>query len=140
MSSSSVKLIQECNEILPFEMKYLPDFVQKKLKEELKETPEKKRKSLLELKKMLDANEQLTGGVDFHEDFLTQYLRHSKYDIQRAFYHIRNMLLQRKKDRTLFDGIPDELFITKDSPKFFLLLPKRCPEGCTVIIFQYGKK
>ncbi|GFU43624.1 alpha-tocopherol transfer protein-like, partial [Nephila pilipes] len=55
MSSSSTKLIQESKEILSFKMKHLPDFVLKKLKEELKETPEKKRKGLLELKKMLDA-------------------------------------------------------------------------------------
>ncbi|GFU43623.1 alpha-tocopherol transfer protein-like, partial [Nephila pilipes] len=138
MSSSSTKLIQESKEILSFKMKHLPDFVLKKLKEELKETPEKKRKGLLELKKMLD-DEQLTGGIDFHEDFLTQYLRHSKYDIQRAFYHIRSMFLLRKKDSSLFDGIPDEFFLAKDSPKFFLLLPKRCPQGCTVVIFQYAK-
>ncbi|GFS36255.1 hypothetical protein NPIL_605931 [Nephila pilipes] len=54
MSSSSSKFIQESNEILPFEMKHLPDFALKKLKDELKETPEKRRKSILELKKMLD--------------------------------------------------------------------------------------
>ncbi|GFU00286.1 alpha-tocopherol transfer protein-like [Nephila pilipes] len=139
MSSNSSKLIQESNEIFPFEMKHLPDFVLKKLEEELKETPEKKQKSLLELKKLLDADEQLTYGIDFHEDFLTQYLRHSKYDTQRAFYHLRSMLLLRKKYSTLFDGIPDEFFLTKDSPKCIRLLPKRCPEGCTIVIYQYGK-
>ncbi|GFU00289.1 alpha-tocopherol transfer protein-like [Nephila pilipes] len=138
MSSSSSRLIQESNEILPFKMKHLPDFVLKKLEEELKETPEKKQKSLLELKKLLD-DELLTSGIDFHEDFLTQYLRLSKYDIKRAFYHLRRMLLLRKKYSALFDGIPDEFFLTKDSPKCIRLLPKRCPEGCTVLIFQYAK-
>ncbi|GFT18225.1 alpha-tocopherol transfer protein-like, partial [Nephila pilipes] len=138
MSSSSSKLIQESNEILSFKMNHLPDFVLKKLEEEIKETPEKRRKSLLELKKLLD-EEQLTGGINFHEDFLTQYLRYSKYDIQRAFFVMRSMRLLRKKDSTLFDGIPDAFFLTKDSTKCIQILPKRCPEGCTIILFQYGK-
>ncbi|GFT25982.1 alpha-tocopherol transfer protein-like [Nephila pilipes] len=137
MSSSSSKLIQESKEILCFEMNHLPDFVLKKLEEEIKETPEKRRKSLLELKKLLE-EEQLTRGIDLHEDFLTQYLRHCKYDIQRAFFVMRSMLLLRKKDSSLFDGIPDEFFLTKDSLKCFLILPKRCPEGCTVVIIQCG--
>ncbi|GFT13285.1 retinaldehyde-binding protein 1 [Nephila pilipes] len=138
MSSNSSKLIQESNEILPFVMNHLPDFVLKKLKDDLKETPEKRRKSIFELIKMLN-EEQLASGIDFHEDFLTQYLRHSKYDIQRTFSLMRGMLLLRKKYSALFDGIPDELFITNNSLKFLHLLPVRCPEGCAVLIFQYAK-
>ncbi|GFT41229.1 alpha-tocopherol transfer protein-like, partial [Nephila pilipes] len=88
---------------------------------------------------MIIADEQLTGGIDFHDDFLTQYLRQSKYDIQRAFHRIQNMFLLRKKENTVFEGIPEEFFLTKDSHKCFLILPKRCLDGCTVIIFRHGK-
>ncbi|GFY42076.1 alpha-tocopherol transfer protein-like, partial [Trichonephila inaurata madagascariensis] len=35
-------------------------------------------------------------------------------------------------------SIPDEFFLTKESTKTILLLPKRCPEGCTIVIYRYG--
>ncbi|GFR01187.1 retinaldehyde-binding protein 1 [Trichonephila clavata] len=138
MSSEASKTIPQGDETLPFKMKYLPEFVLKKLKEELKETPETKVQSLLEIRKML-RDEQLTSGIDFEEDFLVQYLRHSKYDTGKAFNHIRSMFHIRRKHPRLFDSIPDEFFLTKESTKTIRVLPKRCPEGSTVVIFQHGK-
>ncbi|GFT83319.1 hypothetical protein NPIL_443771 [Nephila pilipes] len=115
-------------------MKHLPDFVLEKLKEELKEKPEKKQKSILELRKMLD-DEQL-NGIDIHEDFLTRYLRHSKYDIQRAFYQIRNTFLLRKKYSTLFDGIPDENFLTKIHLSLFFFFQKDAQKDARLYFFN----
>ncbi|GFY57487.1 alpha-tocopherol transfer protein-like [Trichonephila inaurata madagascariensis] len=138
MSSEALETIAQGNETLPFKMNYLPDFFLKKLKEELKETHETKLQSLLEFRKML-RDEQITRGIDFEEDFLVQYLRHSKYNTGKAFNHIRNIFHLRRKNPRLFDSIPDEFFLTKESIKFVRVLPKRCREGCTVITFQYAK-
>ncbi|GFS58508.1 alpha-tocopherol transfer protein-like, partial [Trichonephila inaurata madagascariensis] len=118
-------------------MKHLPDFVLQKLKEELKETPETRVKSLMELRKMLK-DEQLTCGIDFEEDFLIQFLRHSKHNTGKAFNFVRNLVRLRKKYPLSLDSIPDEFFLTKESTKTILLLPKRCPEGCTIVIYRYG--
>ncbi|GFV77137.1 alpha-tocopherol transfer protein-like [Trichonephila clavipes] len=138
MSSEALETIPQGNETLPFKMKYLPEFVLKKLKEELKETPETKVQSLLEIRKML-RDEELTRGIDFEEDFLVQYLRHSKYNTGKAFNQIRSMFHLRRKNPRIFDSIPDEFFLTKESTKVLRVLPKRCQEGCTVMIFQYDK-
>lgn len=138
MFSETSKIISQNDETLPFKMKYLPDFVLQKLKEELKETPETKLNNLLELRKML-TDEQLTSGINFHEDFLLQYLRHSKHDTGRAFNHIRNIFVLRRKNPELFDSLPDDFFLTKETTKFIRILPKRCPDGCAIVIFRYGK-
>ncbi|PRD20321.1 UNVERIFIED_CONTAM: Alpha-tocopherol transfer protein-like [Trichonephila clavipes] len=138
MSFEVSKTTSESNETLPFKMKHLPDFVLKKLKDELNETPETKLKSLLELIKML-RDEQLTSGINFPEDFLIQFLRHSKYDIGKAFYYIRNTFRLRKKYPSSLDSLPDEYFLANELSKIILVLPKRCPEGCTLVIIRYGK-
>ncbi|GFR03317.1 alpha-tocopherol transfer protein [Trichonephila clavata] len=136
-SSEALNTTFGCNETLPFKMKHLPEFVLKKLTEELKETPETRLKNLLELRNML-RDDQLTSGIEFEEDFLIQFLRHSKHDTGKAFYYVRNIFRLRKKYPRSLDSLPDEYFLTKESTKTILLLPKRCPEGCTVVIFRYG--
>ncbi|GFY57488.1 alpha-tocopherol transfer protein-like [Trichonephila inaurata madagascariensis] len=139
MSSEASGTTSFSNETLPFKMKHLPDFVLRKLKEELKETPETKLKSLLELRKML-RDEQLTSGIDFQEDFLVQFLRHNKYDVGKAFSYIRNTFRLRRKYPLCLVSLPDEYILTKELTKMILVLPKRCPEGCTLVILRFGKE
>ncbi|GFY50046.1 alpha-tocopherol transfer protein-like, partial [Trichonephila inaurata madagascariensis] len=136
MSSESSETTSYSNETLPFKMKHLPDFVLRKLKEELKETPETKLKSLLELRKML-RDEQLTSGIDFQEDFLVQFLRHNKYDVGKAFYYIGNTFRLRRKYPLCLVSLSDEIFRNEEINKTMVVLPKRCPEGCTLVIIRF---
>ncbi|GIY21457.1 retinaldehyde-binding protein 1 [Caerostris darwini] len=123
--------------VLPFEIDYLPEFARRKLEVELKETPENREKALAELKKLTSAD-KATSDYNFEEDLLIQYLRHSKYDVSRAINHIRNYVILRKKNLRLFQSIPDEYFQSKVSTQFVMPLPKRSPDGCTIVLTRTG--
>ncbi|GFT84660.1 hypothetical protein NPIL_32501 [Nephila pilipes] len=71
------------NETLPLFTTFLPDFALKQYELELKETPEKKSEKLTRLRQLLKV-EEITRDITFEEDFLIQYLRHSKYEAHRA--------------------------------------------------------
>ncbi|GBM93505.1 Alpha-tocopherol transfer protein-like [Araneus ventricosus] len=119
-------------------MSYIPEFVRKKCEEELNETPERKKQSIQELRKLL-ANDKETKNIFFHDDLLVQYLRHSKYNTNKALSQLRNVNAFRNKEAKIFETIPDEYFSTKPSTKFITVLPKRSPDGCTVVLCQIGK-
>ncbi|CAL1275468.1 unnamed protein product [Larinioides sclopetarius] len=123
---------------LPFQMDHLPEFFRKKSEMELNETPENKKERLQELKTMMAGN-QATSGFNLEEDTLVQYLRHSKYDVQRAFKHIQNYVALRGKHSDLFKSIPDDYFLSKSSINFVLPLPERSSDGCTIVLTRTGK-
>ncbi|KAF8778436.1 retinaldehyde-binding protein 1-like [Argiope bruennichi] len=123
---------------LPFQMDHLPEYFQKKSEIELNEKPENKSEKLQELKTLI-AGDPATNDFDFEKDLLVQYLRHSKYDVQRAFKHIQNYVALRSVNSHLFQSIPDEYFHCTNSVEFILPLPERSPEGCTIIVTQTGK-
>ncbi|KAF8778321.1 Retinaldehyde-binding protein 1 like protein [Argiope bruennichi] len=131
--SSKPSKIQD-KDCLPLFIGYLPEFALKKCKEELNESPERKVKALQELRALLEKNEK-TSGIDFHEDFLVQYLRRNKYRLRDTFQHLLNFVILNKKETNLFNSTPDHYLETASS-RTILLLPKRCPEGCAVAIFQ----
>ncbi|GBN21024.1 Alpha-tocopherol transfer protein-like [Araneus ventricosus] len=137
MSTQSL-VTQNGEKELPFHMSYIPEFVQKKCEEELNETPERKKQSIQELRKIL-ANEKATKNIFFHDDLLVQYLRQSKYNTNKALNQLRNLNAFRNKEVKIFETIPDEYFSTKPSTKYIIVLPKRSPDGCTVVLFQIGK-
>lgn len=136
MSSSNTYSLDV--KILPLQMVYLPEFFKKKCVAELKETPENKTKQMQELKRMIEENPK-TSGFNFEDDFLVQYLRHSKYDVQRAFKHMQNYVILRRKYNHLFRSIPDYKLDPKHSPQFIFPLPNRTPDGCAVFVSQAGK-
>ncbi|CAL1275442.1 unnamed protein product [Larinioides sclopetarius] len=137
MSTQSLVMHNEEKE-LPFQMNYIPEFAQIKCEVELNETPERRKQSIQELKKLL-ANDKSTEKICFHNDLLVQYLRHSKYNTNKALNQLRNLIVLRNKEEKMFQPIPDEYFSTKPSAKFLIVLPKRSPDGCTMVLFQIGK-
>ncbi|CAL1297585.1 unnamed protein product [Larinioides sclopetarius] len=130
--------IQNEEKELPFHMNYIPLFVQRKCELELKETPDRRTQSIQELRNFLK-DDEATKDIWFHEDFLVQYLRHSKYNTHKAFTYLRKYYILRNNDANLFESLPDEIFLTLKSTKFASVLPKRCPDGCTVLLIQLGK-
>ncbi|GIX66739.1 alpha-tocopherol transfer protein-like [Caerostris extrusa] len=76
-----------------------------------------------------------TSDIDFHEDFIVQFLRRNKYDVRRSCKNIQNFVVLRKEQSEMFRNIEDEYFSSKSSTKFIRLLPKRCPEGCAITLF-----
>ncbi|GBN09585.1 hypothetical protein AVEN_40855-1 [Araneus ventricosus] len=124
-------------EVFPFLIDYVPEFAIRKCKEELNESPERKERTLHELRSLLHENEN-TSGLQFHEDFLIQFLRRNKYRIPDTFQHFQNFVVLNKKESYLFKSILDHYFETISS-KYMVLLPKRCPDGCAIVIFEVGK-
>ncbi|CAL1275443.1 unnamed protein product [Larinioides sclopetarius] len=131
-------VIQNEEKELSFDMSYIPEFFRGKCEVELNETAERKKQSIQELRKMLE-NDKSTEKICFHSDLLVQYLRHSKYNTNKALNQLRNLNALRKKEVKMFQPIPDEYFSTKPSAKFLVVFPKRSPDGCTMVLFQIGK-
>ncbi|GFY50952.1 hypothetical protein TNIN_83631, partial [Trichonephila inaurata madagascariensis] len=122
-------------DIYPLKMTSLPDFLKEKSEKELNEIPERKSKDLQELKEKLE-NDKVTKGIEFHDDFLTQFLRKNKYDTSRASKNLRNYVLYRRKYPSKFEGVPHEILSATLPNTFSVILPKRCPEGCAIIIVK----
>ncbi|GBL60950.1 hypothetical protein AVEN_114129-1 [Araneus ventricosus] len=125
-------------ENLPFLMDYVPEFFQRKCEEELNETPERKQAALQELRSMLQKN-QTTSGIDFLDDFLVQYLRRHKYKTKPAMKMVENSVDIYRNHNYLIQSIPDKYFLLRSSTKWWRVLPKRCPNGCTILLIQVGK-
>ncbi|XP_055943919.1 retinaldehyde-binding protein 1-like [Argiope bruennichi] len=125
-------------EVLPFQMKFFPEFVLQKAIKELNETPDRKIEGRDILKKLLSTH-KLTCDINFDDDYLTLFLRHSKYNANKAFIQIQNYIRLREKYKTLFESVPDEYFFTIPSTMFGTILPYRSPDGCTMVLCELGK-
>ncbi|GFT84663.1 alpha-tocopherol transfer protein-like [Nephila pilipes] len=126
------------NETLPLFTTYLPDFALKQCELELKETPEKKSEQLTRLRQLLKV-EEITRDITFEEDFLIQYLRHSKYEAHKACKRLRNVVDLRRKQPDFFKGLPEQYIVSQFSKPIILLMPKRCPDGCSIFVARLGK-
>ncbi|CAL1262112.1 unnamed protein product [Larinioides sclopetarius] len=135
---SSKHVDEKGEKILPFQMDCLPEFVLTKSEKELNETIERRVESLQELRTVLQKN-QTTSGIDFHNDLMVQFLRRNKYRIRQTVKNIQNFVSLNRKESWLFKSIPDDCFTSKPATNCVLLLPKRCPDGCTLILSQCGK-
>ncbi|GFR02402.1 alpha-tocopherol transfer protein-like [Trichonephila clavata] len=124
-------------DIYPLHMTYLPDLIKQKSEKELNETPERNVKGLQELKEILQ-NDNVTKGIQFHDDYLTQFLRKNKYDTSKSLKNLQNYVLFRRKYSSKFEEVTDENLSAILPDKFYVLLPKRCPEGCAIIIVKVG--
>ncbi|CAL1268605.1 unnamed protein product [Larinioides sclopetarius] len=122
--------------IAPFDNDSLPEFALKKCEVELKETPENKRNGFLELKRRIQADKEI-NNIDFHEDFLRQYLRRHKYDVKGAIKQMRNYVVFRRKEGKLFQNISDEYFTKGGVRNIVKILPFRCPDGCPVVHLHF---
>ncbi|GFT52064.1 alpha-tocopherol transfer protein-like [Nephila pilipes] len=137
MEFQSLNVTSENTDVLPFEMEYLPDYMFKKCEAELKETLEKEKK-LLAFRNILE-DDVITSGINFKEDFLIQYLRHSKYDINKALKHLRNYVNVRRKKSYMFESFTDKYLSELLSTNFINIVPKRSPDGCAISILQLDK-
>ncbi|GBM87503.1 Alpha-tocopherol transfer protein-like [Araneus ventricosus] len=135
MSSKTLETEEE--NILPFEVGYLPQFAVIKCGEELNETPQRKMKAIQELRSLLQ-NNPITSGIDFLDDLLVSYLRRNKYRMKDAQRQIQNLINLQETENYVFKGVPDEC-LDLPSSKYMVLLPKRCQDGCALILFRWGK-
>ncbi|GBN21020.1 hypothetical protein AVEN_109222-1 [Araneus ventricosus] len=133
---SSKDMTTKSENILPFHVNSLPKFVVKKCEEELNETPDRKTKALQELRSMLQRNPE-TRGISFHDDLLAQFLRRNKYRMRDAHQNIQNFVIINRNESYLFKSVSDQ-YLDLPSSKAHVLLPKRCPDGCTIIQSRLG--
>ncbi|GFV77144.1 alpha-tocopherol transfer protein-like [Trichonephila clavipes] len=116
-------------------MGFVPDYILKKCETELNETSENKLNGIYSLRNMTQGD-HVAGEIHFEDDFLVQFLRHSKYDVKKALKHIQNYVNLRKKRKDMFESFPDDFLSEQLSKDFLLLMPKRSPDGCAVILLQ----
>ncbi|GBN86652.1 hypothetical protein AVEN_230523-1 [Araneus ventricosus] len=122
----------------PLHMDHVPEYFYQKALSELNETPETREVELNKLKYLLSAD-KLTTGIEFEEDFLHQFLRHRKYNCLRAFQYLQKYFNFRRSHSSIFQSIPDENFKGNPATKFISVLPYRCPDGCRIILSEFGK-
>lgn len=119
-------------DILPFEVGYLPDIYQKKAEIELRETPENKEKCLRLIREMAIKEKSLV----FDDDFLLQYLRCRKYNVSRAFSQLKAFVNLKKKNAEAFTNIKFESIEVSTRNKIVTFLPYRCRDGCAIFLVQ----
>ncbi|GFT26820.1 alpha-tocopherol transfer protein [Trichonephila clavipes] len=93
------------------------------------------------LQQLLDnvvQNDEALCEINFTDDFLIQFLRYAKYNIQKAFSHLKNFIRFKKKYDFLMESVPENYFSEIPSSRFATILPSRCPDGCTIIYCQIG--
>ncbi|GBN09588.1 Retinaldehyde-binding protein 1 [Araneus ventricosus] len=84
-------------------------------------------------------NNKITTGIEFEDDFLRLFLRHTKYNSSKAFPYVRHFVNFRRNYGSLFTSIPDENFATNSSTKISSVLPYRSADGCAIILSEIGK-
>ncbi|GFU07955.1 clavesin-1 [Nephila pilipes] len=124
-------------EILPFEMGYLPEYFQKKAEAELHETPEKIVQGLRQMKEMAKKDKH-TKNVNYDDDFLLQFLRVRKFNVARAFSQLKSYTLLRKKNPNIFTNFRFESIISTVKDRTISFLPWRCQDGCVVMLIELG--
>ncbi|GIY14284.1 uncharacterized protein CDAR_503471 [Caerostris darwini] len=122
------------DELLPFELNYMPEFVLRKKENELECIHADKQKCLQELKELLDG-QRLSKGIDFEDDFLHLYLMHSKYRVDKAFSFIQNYLNLRMNHSYMFRKI-DFDFTINPACQFATVLPYRCQDGSATVVYE----
>ncbi|GFX27708.1 retinaldehyde-binding protein 1 [Trichonephila clavipes] len=132
-------MVLEKGELLPYVMDHLPPFFEEKARKELNETSEKKVSELLKLKQLAKSEDTICE-INFTDDFLIQFLRHAKYDTQKAFSHLKNCIKLKRKYHYLFESVPEHYFSEIPSSKFCTILPLRCPDGCTITYCQIATR
>ncbi|GBO14924.1 hypothetical protein AVEN_78997-1 [Araneus ventricosus] len=126
------------NKFYPFEMDYLPECFREKAAKELNEVPEQRTEELRTFKEMLSTN-KVFAGIDFEDDFLWLFLRHTKHNASKTLPYLRNFIQFRRNYSWLFQSVSDDLFNTSPATKCFSILPKRTPDGCAVLLIELGK-
>ncbi|GIX90108.1 CRAL-TRIO domain-containing protein [Caerostris darwini] len=124
-------------DVLPLDIRFVPDFLRKKLEEDVHEKPENRQKCLSQLKERL-LDHKITKDVDFEDDFLLSILRHHEYKIEKAKANVLTYFSLRKNHSYFFTSIKHN-FLKIPSSQTITLLPNRHPDGAAVVLFQLGK-
>ncbi|GFT26785.1 alpha-tocopherol transfer protein-like [Trichonephila clavipes] len=132
MYDSSQDPVSQTNQLLPFEMGYLPKEFQEKAVSEINETLENKIRGLEELREMVKLDESLTG-IELDEEFLVVFLRYAKYDIKEAFSRLKNLMKLKTDHMYMFSGQLFDIIVKTATDKILTYLPHRCPDGCGII-------
>lgn len=82
--------------------------------------------------------EKTLNDIDFHSDFLLQFLRHSKYDVKKALRRLEKYTSMRRNHNTFFTTLTDEMFETLKSADIVKCLPWRTPDGRAIMLIRHG--
>lgn len=79
--------------------------------------------------------EDVTKDIEFHDDFLRQFLRQSKYNVPKSYKRLKDFIKFRRENENVFKNVEN---ITKSIDyQFCTPLPWRCEDGCTITLFEY---
>ncbi|CAN7998721.1 unnamed protein product, partial [Ixodes hexagonus] len=107
--------------------------------EELGETPELKRDTISELRKLINAEPDFSCPSD--EPFLIKFLRPRKYRVEEAFTTIRKWLRARQVHQDLYlDLLPSRIMFNAvfHENKLMTILEERDQLGRLAVVFKFG--
>lgn len=124
--------VSHTNQLLPFEMGYLPKEFEEKAISEFNETSENKIRGLKEIRERVEHDISMTG-IEFDDEFLIIFLRYAKYDVTEAFSRLKNVIKLKKDHEPMFSGQRFDVIMKTVTDKIMIYLPYRCPDGCGII-------
>lgn len=83
--------------------------------------------------------EKETKEIDFHDDFLRQFLRQSKYDVYKSLKRLQAFTKFRRQNYSFFSSVDKENLSKNPNYRCCTPLPWRCRDGCTITTFEYSK-
>ena len=110
-----------------------------KAKNELRETPEIVEAALIELRKLLQTENNFTFPTE-EDFFLLTFLRPCKYYAGSAFHKIQKYYKFRLKYRDICDDLSVESVQNVFQQDMMKYLPMRDQNGCRIMYFQCGSK
>ncbi|KAG8193128.1 hypothetical protein JTE90_004952 [Oedothorax gibbosus] len=125
-------------ELLPFDIGYLPELYQKKAEVELHETPEKIIQCTKQLRELAKSDD-LLKDTDFNDEILVQYLRMRKYDVDRALATLHDAAKFVRKYPENFCNFKFEETVKAMTQNIITFLPWRCQDGCTLLLVELDK-
>ncbi|GFS61131.1 alpha-tocopherol transfer protein-like [Trichonephila clavipes] len=122
---------------LPYDLDTLPTKFIQKAKEELGETDEIRRSALEQFRKRILEHKKLKCPT--YDEFLIQFLRARKYDLDKAIGLLQNYYNLAVSYPDFFDNLDKEKIYKCARSGFVNMLPFRDNDGCLLLTLKMGK-
>lgn len=135
--TSRYEEVMKTKNFLPFHLDHLTPKMIKKAKDELKETDEIRGPALQQMKKLVFAEKHLRCPTE--DEYLIQFLRARKFDVDKAFELLRNKYEVKKGYSDLYDDADVNELRKFMASGIIYAFPYRDEEGCVVIVLHLSR-
>mgnify|MGYP003345921011 CR=1 FL=1 len=124
---------------LQFELDDLTPEFQETARKELRETPERKKEAIAELRELLKDEPDLWCPAD-NDAYLVKFLRPCKYYPKSAYELIKRYYAFKQKHANIYDGLKPSKEFNVFNHNILTVQPNRDQFGRRILIIELGKK